>query len=388
MEGSNVLTKKIECIKRRKHLKKMACICRMKRKIYILFLLFFIVPDIHASDDKLDSIISIHENDVMISHILDMISKEYGINFSFSKTILPLEKKVNIKAYKQPVRKILDRLFIGTGIRYTSIKKHVVLIFDPEKSTFNPNNKTPEVIIISARNKDITSTHTQQSGNEIIKKDTIQRNNLSSIKSITPLKSIPLQSKKFNMPDTINIDTNILNNQYNENNIHTVQAGLFKLSAGGCYDFYYHSFGIESSIFKSVFKKISFSLSVNLFPTNQIFFPDENYDIKLKQWHGRLNILYQFASFGNFSTTISGGYNYASKTFMTSQYLEYISLYGERKETIYNNKEHIINHGLNTGIMSIYQFHRICFYLKYYYTFSGSAQSVLSSGFVINFHKK
>ncbi len=358
----------------------------MKRNIYILFLLFFIIPDIHASDDKLDSIVSIHKNNVMISHVLDMISKEYGINFSFSKTILPLEKKVNIKAYSQPVRKILDRLFVGTGIRYTTMKEHVVLIFDPEKSTFNPNKKTPEDIFISAHNEDITSVHTQQLGNEIIKKDTIQRNNLSSIKPITPLKPMPLQAKKISMHDIIDIDTNKLNKHHKGNNIHKVQPGLFKLSTGGCYDFYYNSLGIEFSIFKSVFKNISISLSSNFFPSSQIKTTDENYDIKLKQWHGNLNILYRFASFGKFSTTIIGGYNYASKTFNINQPVKFTALYGDQRETIHNNNEQIINHGLNTGIISIYQFHYINLYLKYYYTFSGSAQSVLSSGFVIKFH--
>jgi hypothetical protein len=341
-----------------------------------------------ASEGKLDSIISIHKNDVMISQVLNMISREYGINFSFSKTILPLEKKVNIKAESQPVRKILDHLFVGTGIRYTTIKNHVVLIFDPAESAFNPDDNTPEDVIISSGKKNKTLHHPQHPRNETTKNDTVKRDTIPSVHSISPLRSIPLQPERINVFDAITIDSNILNEHYTKIEVDKNQGNIFKLGIGGCYDFYYNHFGMEFSIYKPALKNISFSLSANLFPSHQIHTHDEQYDAELNQWNANLDVLYHFALLRDLSILISGGYQYSSKTYTTSQVLKFTTLYGDRRERIHENKEQTIYHGINTGIISMYQFHNIFFYLKYNYSFSGEAQSMLSAGFLINFHKK
>ncbi len=360
----------------------------MKKTTIILLLLYIISQSSYASSKKLDTIISLNKENVTISTILDILNKRYRINFSFSKTFLPLEKKVNIKADKQPIRKILIRLFNGTGIRYTVIKDHVVLIFDPEKSTFNPENKQAEDIIISSNHD--TATKTKSFIKQDISLDNTISKNWNKDTLYIQSKIVTLQPKSHSDLSRVEIDTVVKKSPFPDSIYHTpsIQYELFKLMGGLCYDFYFQQTGLNISLKKTISHGFSILPSITLFPEYQINKTTGNFQAEKNQWRGNLIICYNFFSAGRISCSLFGGYNYFSETIKTIQVIDAITLYGLKEKVIQKNEQTNISHGLNAGIMTMYRYQKIHFYIKYYHSVIGIRQSLLTTGCIFNFTKK
>ncbi len=105
---------------------------------FLIFALCMIASTI-ALAQNLDQKISIKAKNKPLGEVITQIGQLAQINFSYSSQIIPVEKKVSIKASRKTVRSILDELLIPNGIEYLLVENQVIL-----KLT----KKTPEPLVI------------------------------------------------------------------------------------------------------------------------------------------------------------------------------------------------------------------------------------------------
>ncbi|MCI1719688.1 MAG: TonB-dependent receptor [Bacteroidales bacterium] len=73
--------------------------------------------------------VDIHENGTTIKEVLKEITKQTGYNFIYSDLLTELNKKIDFsyRSDNEPIDKILNKLFDGTGILYSVKEKQIVL---------------------------------------------------------------------------------------------------------------------------------------------------------------------------------------------------------------------------------------------------------------------
>ncbi|PSL49959.1 TonB-dependent receptor-like protein [Chitinophaga niastensis] len=60
--------------------------------------------------------------------VCELLEKEYGIHFSYSRELVNLSRRVTVTAYHQRLRKVLEELFAPDDIRYTRVGEQIVLL--------------------------------------------------------------------------------------------------------------------------------------------------------------------------------------------------------------------------------------------------------------------
>ncbi len=93
---------------------------------FSIFALCFMVTTI-VTAQNIDQKISIKAKDKPLGEVIKQISQAAQINFSYSSQIIPVEKKVSIRASNKTVRSILDDLLKKNGIDYFLLENQVVL---------------------------------------------------------------------------------------------------------------------------------------------------------------------------------------------------------------------------------------------------------------------
>lgn len=81
----------------------------------------------HAQDTLLTQQVTLNNKNVTIEHVLDTLTKTYGISFSYSKDVVPLQQRVNIQANGEALSEVLQQVFAGTDIEFTLIGEQIVL---------------------------------------------------------------------------------------------------------------------------------------------------------------------------------------------------------------------------------------------------------------------
>ncbi|WP_017731230.1 TonB-dependent receptor plug domain-containing protein [Nafulsella turpanensis] len=62
-----------------------------------------------------------------LEEILTELSSTYGLRFSYSNNLVPLQQEVSIQAEDQPLKLVLDELFRDKNIRYTLLGEQIIL---------------------------------------------------------------------------------------------------------------------------------------------------------------------------------------------------------------------------------------------------------------------
>lgn len=93
-----------------------------------------------ASQD-LDQLVSLDFRDKPIGEALDLISRQYGIFFSYSSQRVPLSRAITYKTENRPIREVLNELLLPNGIRWSVHENQVVL--QPARDTDNPTTPIP-----------------------------------------------------------------------------------------------------------------------------------------------------------------------------------------------------------------------------------------------------
>lgn len=98
------------------------------------------------------------------SNILDIITEESDIFFSYNSELFPADQKFTLKVKDTPVEEVLNRLLVGTGINYAIFKDQIIFNL-PAESTFKYSVKG--VILDSLTNEPIANAHVYLDGTEI-----------------------------------------------------------------------------------------------------------------------------------------------------------------------------------------------------------------------------
>jgi hypothetical protein len=126
----------------------------MYKKIFCLSLLWlaFTLP-LLAQTSLLDQKVKISKTAATIQEVLTELSSNYGIKFSYSNDLVPLQQQVNINREEQPLRELLDTMLKDTNTRYTFIAGQIIL----QPATKTGENTTQKMVSISGYITDAAS---------------------------------------------------------------------------------------------------------------------------------------------------------------------------------------------------------------------------------------
>ncbi len=99
----------------------------IKQTYRFLLLVLCLVATTVATAQNLEQKISIKAKNKPLGEVILQIGQLAQINFSYSSQLIPVEKKVSIKASRKSVRAILDELFKNNGIEYVLVENQVIL---------------------------------------------------------------------------------------------------------------------------------------------------------------------------------------------------------------------------------------------------------------------
>lgn len=104
-----------------------------------LFFAFIFTPLItSAQGAKLT--VSLHYEQASIQEILNDISSNFNINFSYSSDQIDADRIVNLHVDHQPLKVVLADFFAAEGILYAKIGDHIVLKPDPKRNKINKSS--------------------------------------------------------------------------------------------------------------------------------------------------------------------------------------------------------------------------------------------------------
>ena len=102
-------------------------------QLYIIGILLF--SSVALSGQSLQKTVSLSYNKQPLGSVLDDISKNYAVRFSYSKNYVPLKKRVSAEVKNTHLANALDHLFDGTGIVYAEMGGQVVLKVRAKRTT-------------------------------------------------------------------------------------------------------------------------------------------------------------------------------------------------------------------------------------------------------------
>ncbi|HEY0056841.1 MAG TPA: STN and carboxypeptidase regulatory-like domain-containing protein, partial [Pedobacter sp.] len=97
--------------------KSLLCLCMW---------LFFTYSGL-AQSKLLEQKVSLNKTETSIQEVLNHLTSNYQINFSYSKDLVSLQQKVTVIVVGLPLKKVLDNIFNGKGIQYTVIGNQIAL---------------------------------------------------------------------------------------------------------------------------------------------------------------------------------------------------------------------------------------------------------------------
>jgi len=92
---------------------------------------FISIPLLVLSQQTKDNLISIVVEDAPLEVILDSISAQSNYFFSYNSELFPKGSRYSITSDREPIDKLLSRLLIGTGLKYSFYKDQIILNYQP-----------------------------------------------------------------------------------------------------------------------------------------------------------------------------------------------------------------------------------------------------------------
>lgn len=84
--------------------------------------------------------ITMDVKNIPLQEVLKDMEKQSHYHFLYNKTLIDVSRKVTLRVTRQPVRKVLDKLFAGSGVEYTFRNRQIILSLRQPKE-----NNTPEI---------------------------------------------------------------------------------------------------------------------------------------------------------------------------------------------------------------------------------------------------
>lgn len=96
----------------------------------ILLLLFF--PGLLKGQSFLDRHIALNVKDMPLRYVLDQISENNGVYFTYTGNLKAMEKLISLKIENVPLNKLLNDLFYGEDLIYSCYSNQVIIKKKPE----------------------------------------------------------------------------------------------------------------------------------------------------------------------------------------------------------------------------------------------------------------
>lgn len=96
------------------------------KTLFILLLLLLCLL-VRAQRNPMDRTVTIQVQQQSIESVLRQLNRNYGVSFSYSSSLVPVDKKVSINLKARPLREVLEALLIANGIAYQQVGKQIVL---------------------------------------------------------------------------------------------------------------------------------------------------------------------------------------------------------------------------------------------------------------------
>ncbi|GEP94377.1 carboxypeptidase-like regulatory domain-containing protein [Chitinophaga cymbidii] len=71
--------------------------------------------------------VTLSVRDQPLSVVCDLLEKQYGIHFSYSRDVVDMRRRVTLNVQQQPLRRVMDMLFSDEGIQFKRIGEQLVL---------------------------------------------------------------------------------------------------------------------------------------------------------------------------------------------------------------------------------------------------------------------
>ena len=117
----------------------------VKNTYRLLFICLLFIAASNAFAQNLDKKITIEVHDQPLGDVIQKISREGGILFSYNPQSIPVDKKITLVARNTPLRKIFDKVFTANGIDYQLSEKQVILKLRQAEVSVKPANQVQQV---------------------------------------------------------------------------------------------------------------------------------------------------------------------------------------------------------------------------------------------------
>ncbi len=115
-----------------------------KNVFYGFFVLILLCLTNLVFAQDLNKKISIKMKDKPLNEVINEISKQGQINFSYSSQIIAVDKKVSIKAKNKSVKVILDEVLVKNGIDYVLVENQIILKLQKKEIVIKPDDISKE----------------------------------------------------------------------------------------------------------------------------------------------------------------------------------------------------------------------------------------------------
>lgn len=115
----------------------------MTQMLRILFIAVLVVLFNFKSESvySQNATVTINMNNVAVEKVLNALEKQSGYSFVYNNKLVDVDRLVNVKANKKSLRSVLDEIFRGTAVVYSTEGKHIILSVGQEKQSSPSRNK-------------------------------------------------------------------------------------------------------------------------------------------------------------------------------------------------------------------------------------------------------
>lgn len=96
------------------------------RTFIILYLLLHCLLA-SAQRNTLERTITLKVENQSIETVLRLLTRKYGVSFSYSSSLVPVDRKVSLEFKSKPLSQVLDQLLVNNDINYQQFGKQIVL---------------------------------------------------------------------------------------------------------------------------------------------------------------------------------------------------------------------------------------------------------------------
>lgn len=114
-----------------------------------------------------DTRVTLSVKQISLEQFFNILESQTGYRFSYSAAVIPLQKKIDIKARNEPLASLLTRTLQQLGLSHRLMSEHVIGITDTRLQTRSPIPSTPGYMPWQPDTITVHGTVTDENGNPI-----------------------------------------------------------------------------------------------------------------------------------------------------------------------------------------------------------------------------